>query len=196
VRVAWSQGDAGSGIGVARLERSVNGGPFTPVALPLTASREVTLTLAYGTRYTFRVAATDNAGQASGWTLGPSFTPTVYSERSSRVSYSGTWASSRSSSYLGGTARYASVARRRATISFTGLAVAWVGTAGRSRGSARVYADGALQGTYSTYRSSGSYRRVITGRTFTVVRAHTYRIEVVGTRGHPRVDLDAFIVLR
>ncbi len=196
VRVAWNQADAGSGIAVARLERSVNGGPFAPVSLPVLASREVTLNLAYGTRYTFRVAATDNAGTTSGWTVAPSFTPTVYSEGSSRVTYSGTWVASHSSGYLGGAVRYASVARRRATISFSGLAVAWVATAAASRGSGRIYADGVHQGTYSTYRSSPSYRRIITGRTFTTVRAHTYRVEVVGTYGHPRVDLDAFIVLR
>ena len=40
------------------------------------------------------------------------------------------------------------------------------------------------------------YRRVITGRTFTSAATHTYRLEVAGSAGHPRVDLDAFVVLR
>jgi hypothetical protein len=144
----------------------------------------------------FRLMATDNAGNVSEWSTGVAFTPVVYSEGSTRVAYSGTWAVSRSSAYLGGVARYASVAGRRATITLDGFAVAWVSTAAASRGSARVYGDGVRQGTYSTYRSTTAYRRVVTGRTFTSAGRHTYRIEVVGTAGHPRVDLDSFIVLR
>ena len=60
----------------------------------------------------------------------------------------------------------------------------------------RVHGDGSLQGTYDTHRSSTRHRRIVTGRTFGTVGPHTYRIEVVGTRGHARVDVDAFIVLR
>ena len=81
-------------------------------------------------------------------------------------------------------------------ITVNGFAVAWISTAGSSRGSARVYADGVLQGTYSTYRSSAVYRRVVTHRTFAETGTHTYRVEVKGTAGHPRVDVDAFVVLR
>jgi hypothetical protein len=196
IRISWSQADGGSGVGAAHLARSVNGGPFTSIRLASVAAQEITLNLAYGTRYAFRIAATDNAGMTSGWTVGLAFTPTLYSEGSSRITYGGRWTVSRSSSYLGGAARYTTVARRRATLSFTGLAVAWVATAARTRGSARVYLDGVRLGTYSTYRSSPMYRRVITGRAFPSVGRHTYRVEVVGTARRPRVDLDAFIVLR
>ncbi|MFH1475861.1 MAG: hypothetical protein ABIG85_08395, partial [Chloroflexota bacterium] len=196
VRIAWTQADAGSGIGAVRLERSVNGGAFVPVALSSSTARNVTQALAYGRRYAYRLAATDNAGNATAWVPGPSFTPTLYSERSSRVRYGGTWTSSRSSSFLGGGARAASIAGRRATITLSGLAVAWVSTVARTRGSARVYADGVRQGIYSTYRSVTVYRRIITGRTFASAGTHTFRVEVAGTAGRPRVDLDAFIVLR
>lgn len=196
VKIAWSYGDGGSGVGSVRLQRSANGGAFVPVALSSSTAREIIQTLAYGTRYAYRLAATDNAGNATAWLAGPSFTPTFYSEASSRVRYSGTWAQSRSSSFLGGAVRYTGIAGRRATITVSGLAVAWVSTAARSRGSARVYGDGIRQGTYSTYRSVTAYRRIITGRTFTAAGTHTYRIEVAGTSGHSRVDVDGFIVLR
>ncbi len=198
IKIAWSASDAGSGVASVRLERSLNGGPFAPVTLASTTARDVTQTLSYGVRYRYRVEATDNAGNsgAGTWVEGPSFSPTVYSEGSTRVAYAGTWVAARSSSYLGGAVRYASVAGRRATFTLDGLAVAWVSTAAPSRGSARVYGDGVQQGTYSTYRSATAYRRVVTGRTFTSAGRHTYRVEVVGTAGHPRVDLDSFIVLR
>jgi hypothetical protein len=197
VRIAWLVSDAGSGVASVRLERSANGGPFTGVALASLAAQEVTLTLSYGVRYQFRVRATDNAGNALvDPVVGPSFTPIVYTEGSSRVSYSGRWSTSRSSSYLGGAARYASVAHRRATFSFSGMAVAWVSTVARTRGSARIFLDGVLQGTYSTYRSTGAHRRVIMGRAFATTATHAFRVEVVGTSRHPRVDVDAFVVLR
>jgi len=196
VKIAWSHADPGSGVASVRLQRSANGGAFANVALSSSTARDVTQTLAYGTRYAYRLAATDNAGNATAWVQGPSFTPTVYSEGSSRVRYSGTWSLSRSRSFLGAAVRSTGVAGRRATITLSGLAVAWVSTVAKSRGSARVYGDGVRQGTYSTYRSTTVYRRIITGRTFAAAGTHTYRIEVAGTSRHPRVDLDAFIVLR
>ena len=196
LKIAWSQADAGSGVASVRLQRSANGGTFVNVALASSTARDVTNTLAYGTRYTYRLAATDNAGNVTAWVEGPSFTPSLYTEGSSRVRYSGSWTLSRSSSFLGGKVRWTGVSGRRATMTLSGLAVAWVSTVARSRGSARVYADGVRQGTYSTYRSTTVYRRIITGRTFAAAGTHTYRVEVVGTSGRPRVDVDAFIVLR
>ncbi len=196
VRIAWSQSDAGSGVETVRLERSLNGGAFTGVALPSPTATSLTVNLAYGVRYTFRVMATDGAGNVASPVAGLSFTPSLYSEGSSRVSYAGAWKNSRSATYLGGRARYATVRRRRATFSMVGLAVAWVTTTARTRGSARIYIDGVLQGTYSTYRSATTYRRIMTGRTFPTAGKHLLRVEVVGTARHPRVDVDAFVVLR
>ena len=114
LRIAWSATDGGSGVASVRLERSINGGPFAPMALATLAALDVTTTVTYGVRYQFRVSATDNAGNAVAIpVVGPSFTPTLYSEGSSRVTYAGTWTIARSTSYLGGAARYASVAGRR-----------------------------------------------------------------------------------
>ncbi len=196
VRVAWTRADDGSGVSSVRLERSVNGRPFTQVALPVAAAADVTQRLAYGKRYAYRVRATDNAGNTTPWVTGPSFTPTVYTERSSRVTYRGTWLGSRARAQLGGRARHATAAGRRATLAFTGLAVAWVTTVGPSQGSARVYADGTLRGSTRTYRASTVHRRIVARRTFETPGSHTFRVEVRGTRRHPRVDVDGFIVLR
>jgi len=194
--LAWTATDPGSGVARIVVERSIDGGPWTAIATLGGDARRLRIAAAYGRRHAFRVTATDNAGNTSAPVAGRAFTPAYYSEGSSAVAYYGTWAVARSSSYMGGRLRYTGIARRRATFSFTGLAVAWVASKGPTRGSARVYGDGALQGTYSTYRSATRHRQVVTGRTFAAFGRHSYRIVVLGTRGHPRVDVDAFIVLR
>ncbi|MCU0483742.1 MAG: hypothetical protein MUC54_05650, partial [Chloroflexi bacterium] len=194
--LTWSASDPGSGLAGFVLERSLDGGAWVPIAKLGAGSRSHRVTASYGRRHAYRVVATDNAGNASAPGAGTAFTPALVSEGSSAVAYRGTWSLGRSSVYLGKKIRYTGVARRRATLSFTGLAVAWVASIGPARGSARVIVDGTGQGTYSTYAGSTRHRRIITGRTFSTRGPHTFRVEAVGTRGHPRVDVDAFIVLR
>lgn len=196
LELRWTTADPGSGVASIVLQRSIDGGSWASISGLSASATSVVVRAAYGRRYAFRIMASDNAGNASGWAEGTPFTPAIVSEGSSAISYAGTWSTGRSSVYWGGRTRYASVARRRATLTFTGLAVAWVASVGPIRGAARVSGDGTLQGTYDTHRSSTAHRRIITGRTFGAVGRHTFRIEVVGTRGHGRVDVDGFIILR
>ena len=74
--------------------------------------------------------------------------------------------------------------------------VAWVSAVGPTRGSARVFIDGALVSTISQYRADPGYRKVVFERSWVTSGTHTIRIEVVGTSGRPRVDLDALVVIR
>jgi hypothetical protein len=48
--------------------------------------------------------------------------------------------------------------------------------------------------TVSTYSSSAQSRHVIFGQTWATSGAHKVKLVVVGTSGHPRVDIDAFVV--
>jgi hypothetical protein len=59
-----------------------------------------------------------------------------------------------------------------------------------------VYVDGELVRTVSTHRPSASPRRIVFTRSWDDVGRHTIRLVVVGTSGRPRVDVDAFVVLR
>ena len=196
VDIAWTASDAGSGVASVAVERSVDGGGWTPVGTVAGSATSARVSVAYGRRYAFRVMASDHAQNSSGWVPAGTFTPTLIGERSSAVSYRGTWSTGRSSAYLGGRSRYTGVARRRATLTFTGMAVAWVGSTGPTRGRARVYADGAYQGSYGTHASTSRHRLVLAARTFATAGRHTFRVEVVGTAGHPRIDVDGFVVLR
>ena len=63
-----------------------------------------------------------------------------------------------------------------------------------SRGSARVYVDGVLETTVSMYKSTGQSRQVRFVKSFGSVGTHALKVVVVGTPGHPRVDVDAFYV--
>jgi hypothetical protein len=194
--MTWTASDPGSGVAGFVLERSVNGGAWTRIATLGPGSRSYRVAAPYGRRHAFRIVATDYAGNTSAPVAGPGFTPALVSESSSAVTYRGAWSLGRSSVYLGGKTRFTGTARRKATLAFTGLAVAWVASIGPARGKARVFTDGTLQGTYSTYASATRHRRIITGRTFPAPGTHTFRVEAVGTRGHPRVDVDSFIILR
>ena len=76
------------------------------------------------------------------------------------------------------------------------LAVSVLGALGPTRGAARVFIDGAAAGSLGEYAATGASRRVVYARTFPVAGSHTIPIQVAGTSGHPRIDLDAFLVLR
>ena len=67
-------------------------------------------------------------------------------------------------------------------------------TEGTTRGSASVKLDSGSAKTISTHTSSPETAHIVD-----VVSAasgsHTLVVKVLGTSGHPRVDIDAFVVL-
>jgi 20S proteasome alpha/beta subunit len=71
----------------------------------------------------------------------------------------------------------------------------WAGAGGRGRGSARVYLDGVYRKTVSLHAANVALRRIVYVANWKTQGAHTIRIVVVGTAGHQRVDLDAFVRL-
>ena len=83
-----------------------------------------------------------------------------------------------------------------ATVTFTGRAIAWAAPVGPTRGAARIYVDGVYRTSVTLSRSSTAARKYVYRASWTSSGAHTLRIVVVGTPGHPRVDVDAFAILR
>ena len=69
-------------------------------------------------------------------------------------------------------------------------------TKAASRGSFKVYVDGVYRAKISTYSTTTRYRQLVYQFSWSVPGTHKIKIVVVGTAGHPRVDLDAFVVLR
>jgi hypothetical protein len=71
-----------------------------------------------------------------------------------------------------------------------------VSATGPTRGAANVYVDGAYAATINLHTTSTAYQRVVWTKSWSAFGAHTVKIVVSGTAGHPRVDIDALIVAR
>jgi hypothetical protein len=59
-----------------------------------------------------------------------------------------------------------------------------------------MYIDGVYASTVNLHRTSWAPRVVVAGRSWSVYRSHAVKLVVAGTIGHPRFDIDAFVVLR
>ena len=194
VKTAWSACDA-DGIKSYSLERQVNGGAWTSVSLGTATSTSILQSLTKSATYRFRVRATDKTSLVSSFVYGPSFKPIVSDNTSTAIAYAGSWGTGTFSSYYGGHDRYATAAGASATYSFTGSSVAWVAYKSTLRGSAQVWVDGVLKATVSLYSTTSTAKAQVYAFNWATSGAHTIKIVVVGTAGHPRVDVDAFVRL-
>jgi hypothetical protein len=197
VRISWTGSDGSRGSGIVRfvLSRSVNGGAWTTISGLLTGTSFNTV-LANGKAYRFRVRAVDRDGNTGAWKTGPSATPRLVQQTSSSIRYVKTWATTTSAVYSGGTARSSSVAGASATFTFTGRAVALIASTGPNRGRAKVYVNGALVTTIDLSLTAPANRVLVWQRWWSTSATRVVKVVVLGTTGRPRVDVDAFEVLR
>jgi len=193
ITISWAGTDATSGISHYDLMESIDGGAFSLVASPITAS--VTENLNPGHSYVFEVRATDKAGNVSGFTAGSKFTLLAYQETASAITYTSGWTQQALAGAYGGSVKYAAIAGKHATFSFTGSQVAWASTINTDRGSAQISVDGGAAATVSTNGTSLKTRTIVYTKSVTS-GSHSLLLTVVGTPGHPRVDVDAFFVIK
>jgi hypothetical protein len=197
VIVTWTRIDSGGApITGYVLQRSTDpGAPWVTVSSTITTMSYATTVPSTGTAR-FRVRADDSAGNQGTPADGRTLTPRLVQQSSTSVRYRGSWTRAVYGSYSGGSARYARASGASASYTFTGRSIAFVAKKGTTRGKARIYVNGTLQTTVDLYRSSSLYRAVVWQRTWPTSASRTIRIVVAGTGGRPRVDLDAFIVVR
>src|SRR5437660_7572808 len=117
------------------------------------------------------------------------------------IVYTGGWFQSHSERpWSGGTAALSNAALSRATLTFSGTGVSWVGLRGPQAGVAKVYLDGAYQVDVDCYASTETVRAVLFTRSGLAAGAHTLAIEATGTRNTAATDafiaVDAFDVAR
>jgi hypothetical protein len=194
VRITWQASDATSGVAKYSLKRSVNGGAFTGVALSNPASNTVTLNLAPGKHYQYEVSATDKAGNASALVAGSQFTLTAFKTSSTAITYSTGWTTAALAGSYSGSVHFATKVGKKATFGFTGSQVEWVSTLGSTQGSAGVALDGGLPVTVNTNAATTTTRDGVFV-TSTSSGSHTLVVTNKATAGHPRIDVDAFIVI-
>ena len=139
--------------------------------------------------------AIDRAGNIGVLRYGTTFKAALVQETASTaLTYAGTWSLSTSTAYSAGHSKNSATALDSASYAFTGQGIAWVSSKSVVRGGARVYIDGLLVQSVSLYARRPTTRQVVFATRFAVNGVHTIRIVVIGTAGHPRVDLDAFVV--
>jgi GH25 family lysozyme M1 (1,4-beta-N-acetylmuramidase) len=192
VRTSWLASDP-SGIGGYTLKRSLNDAAWVDQANDPATSSTVSQSLTFGTRYRYVVKATDGNGNTGLWAYGPRFTPLLTQQNGSGVSSVGSWTSVSLTSASGGSLKYTATKGASATYLFTGSSVAWVAYRGPNRGSAAVYVDGVYRTTINLY--SAAYKAKVIAYAFSWGGngTHTIKIVCLGTTGHARVDVDAFV---
>jgi hypothetical protein len=200
-KLQWSATDSGSGVASYEVQQSTNGGAWTNVALPSATAKSVTLKLEVGNTYSFRVRATDKAGNTSGWEQGPSFKVNLVQDSNAAIAYDGTWSTQNITSASGGTLRYASAAGASAGSTFANaLNVAWVAPKTADRGKAEASVDGGTASPVDFYAATLQARKsVFVKNGLDPAVPHTLEVRVLGTKNASssgtRVDVDAFVVL-
>ena len=196
-RARWAAArDATSGIGGYQAMWRVDGGSWSTAVNLAASARYVDRTLQAGHTYELRVRAKDGAGNWGSWISAPPFSLSITQDSSSWIKRSGSWRTTTYAQWSKGTAIYSKVKGAVASRTFTGRAVAWVAAYGSIRGSARVLVDGVGVATVNLYRASTSYRRVVFEKSWPTAGTHTITIEVLGTAGHPLVEVDAIVAVR
>ena len=187
--------DDHSGVANYIVRRRVGTGSWTILASTLpTASYKVSLPI--GVTSQFGVAAHDGAGNVGPQAESLPITGVLLQDGSSLAHYTGTWSLVRSTTASNGRLHSSTRAGASVTFGTTARAIAIVGRKGPTEGAARVYVDGVYVGTIDFHRSSSQSKVVVFNTSWSMNGAHTVKLVVAGTAGHPRVDVDAFAVLR
>ena len=186
--------DKGSGVASYIVEARIGTGAFRRVA---TTKRQFAHVRLNGSgAYQFRVIAVDrNGNRSKPITIPGRVRRTLLQESDPSIAYRGSWKTVSSPGAFGGKVRRASVKGATVTVSFTGRELAWISPTSRSYGTAQVKADGHKLRGVSLYRAAAA-RRIVHVWTWTKDARHRVAITVDGSNRHPRIDVDAFVVIR
>jgi subtilisin len=190
VKVKWQ-----SVRGAQRYELQVSrdGSAWSSVSLPSKTALAVNVNAWPGSTYRYRLRVRKNDSWGT-WLIGP---PTVVTPHyaGESVGLSGSWTTYFNTKTYAEMPAYSTQAGARASLSFSGTGVSWVATLGPKRGKARVFIDGVLAAKIDLYAASNQFRRVVFRKSWPSAGNHTITVEVRGTSGRPRVDLDAIFVV-
>ena len=188
--------DIGTGVSGYEVQSSADGGPWTPVTLASPTVRAATVVLPRNRTYRIQVRAVDAVGNVGAWAAAPPVRLAVPQETTRALAFvRGTWSRTSSPSYDRLNARSTRTRDGVVRFTFTGTAVAWISARSPVRGSAVVTVDGGARTTVNLYATKSAARQMVFSRSWPQSGLHTIEIRALGTAGHPRVDVDAFVVL-
>ncbi|HKO34338.1 MAG TPA: glycoside hydrolase family 3 N-terminal domain-containing protein [Candidatus Limnocylindria bacterium] len=194
LRTTWSASDP-CHISRYVLQRQTDGGAWIGQGPADGTDTATVRTAPIGSTIAYRLRATDGAGNTSSYTLGRPFRLRATQESGAGVSFAKSWQTVASSDAAGGGMAFSRVAGASATFTFSGYAVSWVAARGPHRGRADVYVDGHLAHRIDLHAATPQARSIAFARRWADNGMHTIEIVNLGTAGHPRVDVDAFIRL-
>jgi hypothetical protein len=195
VDITWNAAtDSGSGVASYQLRRKAGKNPYHVINGEGVAASS-TDQMRKGTNYRYQARSIDNAGNASTWSEELVCKAVIRQESSSAVTRSGKWSSKSVSGASAGGVLRSSQPGAWVRTTFTGFAIGWVSSLGPTMGSADILVDGIKVDTVNLYRSSASTRQIVWSKSFAAGGTHTLQVRVVGSSGHPAVDLDGFVVL-
>ena len=194
--VSWAAAsDDHTGVASYVVRRRIGTGSWTTVDSVVT-ERLLKLPMTFGAVTQFAIAARDGAGNVGPQAESPAVKATLLQEGTSLARYVGSWSSTRSSTASNGTMRTSTRAGASVEFKRDARAIAVVGRQGPTSGKARVYVDGVYVQTIDFYRSTSRAKVVVFSRSWPSPGVHSVKLIVSGTSGRPRVDIDAFAVIR
>jgi len=194
-QVAWTPTDATSGVCTNELFVSVNGGAFSPVSLPTPATHQINQPFVVGNTYRYETRITDCAGNVSAFKLGRKFRSNVIQEHTSAWTYSSGWTNVNDPNASGGSIKQSSTAGNNAALSFTGFAVGLISRKDSASGTANASVDGGAVTAVNMNAASTVEKKILYVKNALVNGAHTFNLVNLGTAGHPKINVDAAVVL-
>jgi subtilisin family serine protease len=198
LRVSWPAAtDPSTAITAYQVDRRVDGGSWRSVGGTNGAGRSIVVSgLSLTGTHRFRVRAQDSAGNWSPWVESIDYRFQTIGDRSTSLSYTGTWTRAAVDSATNGvrTTSKQTGATVKRTITGRGLAV--IMPRSTARGRITLTIDGVQVATVDTYYKSTQARRVVWWKTWSSSASHTVTIRVSGTSGRPTVSLDGLIVTK
>ena len=147
-----------------------------------------------GATYRYRVRPLVS-GTWRAWRTSYAYVATPEMAQDASTTLSGSWTHTTIKGAYSEKISYSTQAGARVRLDFYGRSVSWIASRGPGRGRANVYLDGKRVATIDLYASSTLHRRTVFRKSWPTPGAHRIEIEVVGTSGRPRVDIDAIVFI-
>ncbi|MFJ8577756.1 N-acetylmuramoyl-L-alanine amidase [Micromonospora sp. NPDC093277] len=145
-----------------------------------------------GVTTTWSMRAADWSGNTA--TSSASWIPVFLPE--TKATRKGTWSTTTSSKYLGGSALTAKAAKASLSWTFTGRSVSFVAAKTSASGRVEIWVDGVKNTTLDLKSSTTQYRQAVWAKSWAGSGRHTVKIVVLGTSGRPGVITDGLVYVR